>query len=169
MCFIFSSFQTDFLMSVFFIFPVVIDRLVDAWLAGEFMCRASSYISLGVCYGSTYMLVVLSADRLYAVVRPLSAVRRGVWYKWTLISVAWIIAFLLAIPAGLFAELYKLPGNSGKHFCHVNYPEDIVSFHNHDPTIHILDLVNNIFTFKIIKSEISMFVSTLFKYSFQFY
>ena len=56
-------------MALLWIFPVMIDRLLDVWLAGDVFCTLSKYLALTVCYASTYMLVIMSLDRLYAIVR----------------------------------------------------------------------------------------------------
>ncbi|OWF42095.1 Vasopressin V1b receptor [Mizuhopecten yessoensis] len=119
---------SDFLMAVFYIFPVVIDRLMDAWLAGLFMCKLIKYLSLVVCFASTYMLVVLSFDRLYAIARPLSATRRGILYKWTLVIFAWAIAAMLGVYDPIYANILTgIP--TPQHdtpFCEITYPENMV-------------------------------------------
>ncbi|XP_033728995.1 cardioacceleratory peptide receptor-like [Pecten maximus] len=118
---------SDFLMAVFYIFPVVIDRLLDVWLAGLFMCKLIKYLSLVVCFASTYMLVVLSVDRLYAIARPLSATRRGIVYKWTLVIFAWVIAALLGVYDLVFAGILTgIP--TPEHdtpFCEITYPDHL--------------------------------------------
>ncbi|XP_069107294.1 cardioacceleratory peptide receptor-like [Argopecten irradians] len=116
-----------FLMAVFYIFPVVIDRLLDVWLAGLFMCKLIKYLSLVVCFASTYMLVVLSVDRLYAIARPLSATRRGMVYKWTLVISAWVIAAMLGIYDLVFAGILRgipTPDNETP-FCEISYPDKL--------------------------------------------
>ncbi|XP_033728832.1 cardioacceleratory peptide receptor-like [Pecten maximus] len=118
---------SDFLMAVFYIFPAVIDRLLDAWLAGLVMCKLIKYLSLVVCFASTYMLVVLSVDRLYAIARPLSATRRGIVYKWTLVSFAWVIAAILGVYDPVYAQILTgIP--TPQHdipFCEITYPENM--------------------------------------------
>ncbi|XP_060072168.1 cardioacceleratory peptide receptor-like [Ylistrum balloti] len=118
---------SDFLMAVFYIFPVVIDRLLDVWLAGLFMCKIIKYLSLVVCFASTYMLVVLSIDRLYAIARPLSATRRGIVYKWTLVIFAWVIAAMLGVYDLVFAGILTgipTPENDTP-FCEISYPDKL--------------------------------------------
>ncbi|XP_060075761.1 cardioacceleratory peptide receptor-like [Ylistrum balloti] len=130
---------SDFLMAVFYIFPAVIDRLLDAWLAGLFMCKLIKYLNLVVCFASTYMLVVLSIDRLYAIARPLSATRRGIVYQWTLVSFAWVIAAMLGIYDPIFADILTgIP--TPRHetpFCEIAYPE-----HMKKPMILLFAIVN---------------------------
>ncbi|OWF42848.1 cardioacceleratory peptide receptor-like [Mizuhopecten yessoensis] len=118
---------SDFLMAVFYIFPVVIDRLLDVWLAGLFMCKLIKYLSLVVCFASTYMLVVLSVDRLYAIARPLSATKRGMFYKWTLVIIAWVIAAMLGIYDLVFAKIVTgIPTPAHDiPFCEIIYPDNM--------------------------------------------
>ena len=68
--------------------------------------RFSCYVLYGCCanltiYASTFLIVALTIDRLYVIMRPLSASTTGRKYRYGLVSGAWILAILLAIPYAL--------------------------------------------------------------------
>jgi hypothetical protein len=75
----------------------IFDRFMNNW--EKFSC----YVLYGYCANltldaSTFLIVVLSVDRLYVIKRPLSSSTTGKRYRYGLISGAWLLAIFLAIP-----------------------------------------------------------------------
>ncbi|XP_061189057.1 cardioacceleratory peptide receptor-like isoform X2 [Saccostrea echinata] len=93
----------DLLVGVFSVLPDLIQRFTVHWYAGEVMCKIVRFGMGTVTYGSTFVLVALSIDRLDAIARPL-----GFSDSWRrprlMIAVSWILACLCSIP---FAVLFK--------------------------------------------------------------
>ncbi|XP_062569610.1 cardioacceleratory peptide receptor-like isoform X1 [Saccostrea cucullata] len=93
----------DLLVGVFSVLPDLIQRFTIHWYAGEVMCKIVRFGMGTVTYGSTFVLVALSIDRLDAIARPL-----GFSDSWRrprlMIAVSWILACLCSIP---FPILFK--------------------------------------------------------------
>lgn len=91
----------DLLVGLIYVLPeCIFSRFMNSW--EKFSC----YILYGCCanltiYASTFLIVVLTIDRLYVIVRPLSASTTGKKYRYGLVSGAWILAIILAIPYAL--------------------------------------------------------------------
>ena len=55
------------------------------------------YFSIDAFYVSTYAIVVMSIDRLYVKLRPVSAISKGNMYRYGLVMSSWILGLLLGI------------------------------------------------------------------------
>ena len=75
-------------------------------------------------YASTFLIVVLTIDRLFVIIRPLSASTTGSKYRYGLISVAWILAISLAIP---YALHIKFICTTHGNICGHGFPNQEVS------------------------------------------
>ncbi|XP_048779056.2 cardioacceleratory peptide receptor-like isoform X2 [Ostrea edulis] len=93
----------DMLVGVLSVLPDLVQRFTVRWYAGEVMCKIVRFGMGTVTYGSTFVLVALSIDRLDAIARPL-----GFSDSWRrprlMIAASWILAGLCSIP---FAVLFK--------------------------------------------------------------
>ncbi|OWF52040.1 Cardioacceleratory peptide receptor [Mizuhopecten yessoensis] len=115
---------SDFSMAIFYILPFFITRLVGHWYAGYGPCKMYMYLNQLAMYSSTYMLVVMSADRVYAIAKPLSATRRGLTYRRLLVVSAWAVAACVAVKDLLYSDL--LAGDNGVKLCETVYPESLI-------------------------------------------
>ncbi|XP_033728736.1 cardioacceleratory peptide receptor-like isoform X2 [Pecten maximus] len=114
---------SDFSMAIFYVLPFFISRLVGQWYAGYIPCKIYMYLNQLAMYSSTYMLVVMSADRVYAIAKPLSATRRGLKYRRLLVLIAWVIAACVAVKDLIYSDL--LSYNNRNH-CETEYPRYLV-------------------------------------------
>lgn len=112
---------TDFGMGLFYLLPDAILRTIHYWHAGITACSMYQYISHVMPYVSSFMLVVISLDRLYVIIQPLRSSRRGKTYRYTLVGVAWFIALLLAIPQPINAFIYTPNNNNSAILCDLYY------------------------------------------------
>ncbi|XP_022321504.2 cardioacceleratory peptide receptor-like isoform X2 [Crassostrea virginica] len=91
----------DLLVGVFSVLPDLVQRFTIQWLAGEAMCKIVRFGMGIVTYGSTFVLVSLSIDRLDAIARPL-----GFSDSWRrprlMIAFSWGLAALCSIPQAIF-------------------------------------------------------------------
>lgn len=71
-------------------------------------------------YASTFSIVVLSVDRLYVIMRPVSTVSNGRVYRYGLALSAWIIALILGIHYAVYIKFYEDDGSCGHEF---EYPK----------------------------------------------
>ncbi|XP_069108041.1 neuropeptide S receptor-like [Argopecten irradians] len=117
--FVFHLAMSDFSMAIFFILPFFITRLVGQWYAGYVPCKMYMYLNQLALYSSTYMLVVMSVDRVYAIARPLSATRRGLMYRRFLVLLAWAIAACIAFKDLIYSDLME---NGNLKMCETVYP-----------------------------------------------
>ncbi|VDI10178.1 Hypothetical predicted protein [Mytilus galloprovincialis] len=67
-------------------------------------------------YVSTYAIVVLSIDRAYVIVKPLTAASKGNRYRYGLALSSWIAGCVLAIPYGVFGLYTEDPNRCGHKF-----------------------------------------------------
>ncbi|XP_069108106.1 cardioacceleratory peptide receptor-like isoform X2 [Argopecten irradians] len=117
--FVFHLALSDFSMAILFILPFFITRLVGQWYAGYVPCKMYMYLNQLAMYSSTYMLVVMSVDRVYAIARPLSATRRGLMYRRLLVLLAWAIAACIAFKDLIYSDLMT---SNNKKLCETVYP-----------------------------------------------
>lgn len=93
----------DLLVGVFSVLPDLVQRFTLHWYAGEVICKIVRFGMAAVTYGSTFVLVAMSIDRLDAIARPL-----GFSDSWRrprlMIAVSWTLAGLCSIPS---AVLFK--------------------------------------------------------------
>lgn len=93
----------DLLVGAFSVLPDLVQRFTMDWYAGEVMCKIVRFGMAAVTYGSTFVLVAMSIDRLDAIARPL-----GFSDSWRrprlMIAVSWALAGLCSIPS---AVLFK--------------------------------------------------------------
>ena len=99
----------------------VFDRFLMNWE------KYSCLILYGYCanmtiLASTFLIVVLTIDRMFVIVHPLASSTRGSKYRIGLVSGAWVVAVMLAIPYACHAELIS---RNGRHICWHNYGKGI--------------------------------------------
>ncbi|KAJ8320159.1 hypothetical protein KUTeg_001746 [Tegillarca granosa] len=113
---------SDFGIGLMYLLPDAIQRTSVGWIAGLNMCRFYQYMSHVMAYVSSYMLVVISLDRLLVVLQPLKHTGRGKLYKYTLPITAWMVSMLLAIPQPMNTLIYD---NSVKTVCDLMYESNV--------------------------------------------
>ncbi|XP_074129380.1 gonadotropin-releasing hormone receptor isoform X2 [Sminthopsis crassicaudata] len=67
------------------------------WYAGEFLCKALSYLKLFSMYAPAFMMVVISLDRFLAITRPLT-MKSNTKFGQSMIGVAWFLSIVFAGP-----------------------------------------------------------------------
>nr|KAF6286985.1 urotensin 2 receptor [Pipistrellus kuhlii] len=82
------------------------------WHFGDAGCRALPSLDLLTMHASSFTLVLLSAERCAAVLRPLDAARRSRRHRAALALGAWLLALLLALPMGLAVRLARRGGRA---------------------------------------------------------
>ncbi|XP_060069374.1 cardioacceleratory peptide receptor-like isoform X2 [Ylistrum balloti] len=114
---------SDFSMAIFYILPFFITRVAGQWYAGHVPCKIYMYLNQLAMYSSTYMLVVMSVDRLYAIAKPLSATRRGLKYRRLLVLSAWFVAACVAVKDVIYSGYTVY---DGRRLCETDYPPHLV-------------------------------------------
>lgn len=87
----------DLSVGLVYLFPeILIQRFHVGWR------DETCYIFLGLkmlpIYCSTFAIVILTLDRMYVIVRPLTSATRGVKYRFGLAGSTWLLSGLLSIP-----------------------------------------------------------------------
>ncbi|VDH88971.1 Hypothetical predicted protein [Mytilus galloprovincialis] len=88
--------RMGFFVSNLAISELVFNKFGVPW--NKYVCYiVYAFLSQWAVYVSIYAIVVMSIDRLYVIVRPLSAASKGKKYRFGLASVAWITGAVLAV------------------------------------------------------------------------
>ena len=83
---------------VFIMIPVEIGWLyTNAWLAGNVACKVLQFFRAFGPYSSSLLLICLSVDRYYAVVRPFSYAFLDRKINFLLLLV-WTVSFIISLP-----------------------------------------------------------------------
>lgn len=94
----------DLMVGLCSVVPDLSFNIHERWGGGDPICKIVKYLQGVVTYGSTYILVALSIDRLDAIARPLGGFSNRHWCKVLTIS-AWAVASLFASPMFLFQDI----------------------------------------------------------------
>ncbi|CAC5418965.1 NPSR1 [Mytilus coruscus] len=88
----------DLSVGLLYVMPeCIFDKFLDSW--EKYSCLIFyGYFTNLVINASTFLILVLTVDRLFVIVRPVSSSKTGKMYRYGLIMTAWGFAVLLAIP-----------------------------------------------------------------------
>ncbi|KAL5006007.1 hypothetical protein ScPMuIL_017165 [Solemya velum] len=109
----------DLSVGFLFVLTDAIWKLTIEWHAGNVICKVVKFGQVSVLYGSTYALVALSIDRLYAIARPLSISGQTKRSK-ILVSSCWLLSFMFSVPMFF---VYEDTVVDGKNQCWVSLPD----------------------------------------------
>ncbi|XP_076088645.1 cardioacceleratory peptide receptor-like [Mytilus galloprovincialis] len=106
---------SDLCLGLFYVFPeLVFNKFGVPW--NTYVCYiVYAFLSQWAVYVSIYAIVVMSIDRLYVIVRPLSAASKGQKYRFGLASIAWITGAVLAVQYAVHIKMWKI-------FCYHSIP-----------------------------------------------
>ncbi|NP_001028997.1 gonadotropin-releasing hormone receptor 1 [Ciona intestinalis] len=82
------------------------------WLAGDVMCRLCQMMKQFGMYASSFMVVVIGADRVTGILSPLpchSQRKRGYY----MVATAWISSLICCLPAGFIFSVASIPTCEG--------------------------------------------------------
>ncbi|XP_076088833.1 cardioacceleratory peptide receptor-like [Mytilus galloprovincialis] len=98
---------SDLCLGLFYVFPeLVFNKFGVTW--NKYVCYiVYAFFSQWSVYASIYAIVVMSIDRLYVIVRPLSAASKGQKYRFGLASIAWNTGSVLAVQYVVHIEFWK--------------------------------------------------------------
>lgn len=99
----------DLFVGLTYVFPDILQKIIIAWYAGEFMCKTVKFLQAVVMYASTYVLVALSIDRCDAITNPMNF--SGSWNRARVLVVsAWLISVIFSIPLFILYEVKEVQG-----------------------------------------------------------
>ncbi|XP_062530785.1 neuropeptide receptor A26 isoform X2 [Bombyx mori] len=97
----------DLFVGLTYVFPDILQKIIIAWYAGEFMCKTVKFLQAVVMYASTYVLVALSIDRCDAITNPMNF--SGSWNRARVLVVsAWLISVIFSIPLFILYEVKEV-------------------------------------------------------------
>ncbi|XP_053575888.1 gonadotropin-releasing hormone II receptor-like [Bombina bombina] len=97
------------LLVTFLVMPLdALWNITVQWYAGEIMCKLLSFAKLFAMYSAALVLVVISIDRHWAILYPLSFTSAGQRNR-IMLWIAWIGSLLLASPQLYFFSLRSVP------------------------------------------------------------
>lgn len=83
---------------VFIMIPVEIGwKITDEWVAGDLACKISKFFAAFGTYASSLLLISVSVDRYYAVVKPFSYAFLDRKMNLLLVGI-WTFSFLISTP-----------------------------------------------------------------------
>ena len=112
-----ESLSSDLFVGLLYVLPnCIFERFLEKWE------KYSCFIFYGYCtnvtiFASTFLIVVLTIDRLFVIVRPLSASTKGNRYRYGLVSGAWMLALILTIPYALHIRFSDTCTEHGINIC----------------------------------------------------
>lgn len=80
----------------------------DAWLAGEFMCKLMMFVRTFGLYLSSFIIIAITIDRYYVIVKPLEMERVYRLNK-LLIASSWLVSFASSLPQVYVFEILNHP------------------------------------------------------------
>ena len=87
-----------------------------SWLADDVTCRITVFFRILGCYLTGFIMIVISVDRLYAIVYPLTHRSQANKTK-ILLAVAWLTAPLCSLPQSYFFQLKQHPLQADYYQC----------------------------------------------------
>ncbi|XP_013387819.1 cardioacceleratory peptide receptor [Lingula anatina] len=100
----------DLSMAAFYVLPDLIHRVTVIWHGTDGLCKLYKFMQVLSAYGSTYIIVSMSIDRLDAILCPMKFITKG-RRAVILVVTAWVMAAILATPTLiLFQEMELADG-----------------------------------------------------------
>ncbi|NXK20445.1 NK1R protein, partial [Arenaria interpres] len=91
----------------------------NEWYYGLLYCKFHNFFPIAAVFASIYSMTAIALDRYMAIIHPLQP-RLSATATKVVISVIWLLAFLLAFPQGYYSVMEELPG---RLVCLVEWPE----------------------------------------------
>ncbi|XP_071147999.1 cardioacceleratory peptide receptor-like [Mytilus edulis] len=88
----------DLSVGVLYVLPdTIFSRFLNSWQK-HFCLFFYGFCANITIFASTFLIVVLTIDRLFVIIRPISASMIGKKYRYGLVSCAWLLAIIIGIP-----------------------------------------------------------------------
>lgn len=109
----------DLCVGVIYVLPeLIIYRFNVGW--EKYACYILFGMKMLPIYASTFSIVVLTIDRMYAIIKPLNSAVKGLLYRFSLVATTWLLACLLTIPYFLHVTFTS----DGLHGCYFKAPSE---------------------------------------------
>ncbi|CAF0839019.1 unnamed protein product [Rotaria sordida] len=86
----------DLFVGIIIVTRDIIEKSCIPFGLGSIGCRLTSFIQGTISYNSSYVLVCVSIDRLYAIIRPMDVRTASSTFRYSLIVASWVIAMTFA-------------------------------------------------------------------------
>ncbi|CAF3541044.1 unnamed protein product [Rotaria sp. Silwood1] len=86
----------DLFVGIIIVTRDIIEKSCIPFVLGTIGCRLISFIQGTIAYNSSYVLVCVSIDRLYAIIRPMDVRTASSAFRYSLIIASWIISMTFA-------------------------------------------------------------------------
>ncbi|CAC5388897.1 unnamed protein product [Mytilus coruscus] len=106
--FVFNLAIADLGVAFLHILPHVIKHFTGhQWILGIVICKIKFYVSNVSSYASTYLIVIISIDRLLCVIQPMSVSRKTNHYRKYMIAVPWLLSVIINIPLLFWTRVFR--------------------------------------------------------------
>ncbi|CAF4105405.1 unnamed protein product [Rotaria magnacalcarata] len=86
----------DLFVGIIIVTRDIIEKSCIPFMLGTIGCRLISFIQGTISYNSSYVLVCVSIDRLYAIIRPMDIRTASSAFRYSLIIASWVISMTFA-------------------------------------------------------------------------
>ncbi|UJR36407.1 hypothetical protein I4U23_029130 [Adineta vaga] len=86
----------DLFVGIIIVTRDIIEKSCIPFGLGSLGCRLTSFIQGTIAYNSCYVLVCVSIDRLYAIIRPMDVRTASSTFRYSMIVASWVIAMTFA-------------------------------------------------------------------------
>ncbi|KAI6205907.1 7 transmembrane receptor [Aphelenchoides besseyi] len=121
---------SDLLFACITIFPTLMITLTVPQFHGpDILCKFVKFLQVLPMYSSSFLLVAISADRFYAICRPLANIRSGRYNRPVLYAaIAWISAFCCSTPQFFIFGKNVHNDCTGQYSASWQYPTYVIVF-----------------------------------------
>ncbi|UJR09699.1 hypothetical protein I4U23_013930 [Adineta vaga] len=100
----------DLFVGIIIVTRDIIEKSCIPFGLGSLGCRLISFIQGTISYNSSYVLVCVSIDRLYAIIRPMDVRSASSAFRYSLIIASWIISMTFASTQLYFRDINTIEG-----------------------------------------------------------
>ncbi|BFZ18082.1 hypothetical protein BsWGS_21121 [Bradybaena similaris] len=112
---------TDVMVSFFNVLFHFVLNLYQDWFFGLEYCKFAFFIASCTISVSVLTFMAIAIDRYIAIVHPLRPRLTG-RIVLTIITIIWVVSFLLALPNLMYATLYQYPERT---LCYLHWPDSV--------------------------------------------
>nr|BAL72722.1 vasotocin receptor type 1a [Triakis scyllium] len=111
----------DLAVAVFQVLPQFIWEITYRFQGPDFVCRIVKHLQIFGMFASTYMMVMMTADRYIAICHPLKTLQQPTKRSYIMILSTWLGSLLLSCPQYFIFSLREIEEGSGVYDCWANF------------------------------------------------